>query len=545
MVEIRGAFDLANKAHVPLDRIHIAPPLGVETLSIAFDRSATSVLTDNDLGHRIYALERALQPGESLRLRFAVRREPRGFRNEGIDASVVANGTYFRIEQWLPAIGYQPERELRTRAERRAFGLAERPAMARLHDVDARHDSAWAARATFEAVVGTEDGQVAIAPGSLRRTWTRQGRRYFRYVADAPIPKDYAFFSADYAVRQAQWKDVSIQIVHHPGHAWNVDRMVRSAQASLEYYTRRFGRPYPHRVLRLVERPGDTMVLHASPINISYEEPFALLNPEADPRSIDLPFAVVAHEVAHQWWGHMVTPARVEGAALVAESLAWYSALALIDETLGRDHVRRLLQMMREAYLIPQERGNVPLLRADDWLLAYRKGPFAMWALRQYVGAERIDAVLRNLVDRYGSGEPPLPTALDLYRELQAITPEPLRYFLVDLFEANTYWELETQRVTTNQTATDQWQVTLDVLARKVVIDEDGAETDVPMDDLIEVGVFVGRENEPQYVQKHRVRSGHQRITVTVPTRPVRAGIDPHNLLIDLDAPNNFQEITR
>ena len=63
--------------------------------------------------------------------------------------------------------------------------------------------------------------------------------------------------------------------------------MVRSAQASLEYYTRRFGRPYPHRVLRLVEHPGDTMVLHASPINISYEEPFALLNPAADPRSID------------------------------------------------------------------------------------------------------------------------------------------------------------------------------------------------------------------------------------------------------------------
>jgi hypothetical protein len=346
-------------------------------------------------------------------------------------------------------------------------------------------------------------------------------------------------------VRQAQWNDVSIQIVHHPGHAWNVDRMVRSAQASLEYYTRRFGRPYPHRVLRLVEHPGDTMVLHASPINISYEEPFALLNPGADPRSIDLPFAVVAHEVAHQWWGHIVTPARIEGSALLTESLAWYSALGLVEETLGRDHVRRLLQMMREAYLIPQPRGNVPLLRADDWFLAYRKGPFAMWALRQYVGAERIDAVLRSLVDRYGSGEPPLPTSLDLYRELQAITPEPLRYLLVDLFEANTYWELETQRVTTNQIETGEWQVTLDVLARKVVIDEEGVETDVPMDDLIELGVFVGPETEPQYVRMHRVRSGHQRITVTVPTPPARAGIDPRNLLVDLDAPNNVQEITR
>ncbi len=495
LVEIRGTFHLVNKGHAPIDTVHISTPFGVETESIEFDR-ATSVRTDDELHHCIYSLERALQPGESLRLRFAVRREPRGFRNDGIDASVVANGTYFRVEQWLPAIGYQPERELRNAADRRAFGLAERPTMTVLHEVDARHDSARAARATFEAVVGTDDGQMAIAPGSLRRTWTREGRRYFHYVADAPIPEDYAFFAADYAVRRAQWNDVSIEIVHHPGHAWNVDRMLRSAQASLEYYTRLFGRPYPHRVLRLVEHPGDSMVLHASPINISYQEPFALLNPGADPRSIDLPSAVVAHEVAHQWWGHMVTPARVDGGALLTESLAWYSALALLEETHGRDHVRRFLQMMREAYLLPQPRGNVPLVRADDWFLAYRKGPFAMWALRQYVGPELIDAVLRRLIEKYGSGEPPLPTSLDLYRELQAVTPQPLRYLLADLFEANTYWNLETRRVTTQHIATGEWQVALDVTARKVVVDEGGVETDVAMDDLIEVGAFTGPENQ-------------------------------------------------
>ena len=73
------------------------------------------------------------------------------------------------------------------------------------------------------------------------------------------------------------------------------------------------------------------MVLHASPINISYQEGFSLLNPEADPRGIDLPFAVVAHEVAHQWWGNPLVPARVEGAALLTESLAWYSALEVVE----------------------------------------------------------------------------------------------------------------------------------------------------------------------------------------------------------------------
>ena len=545
VVEIRGTFHLVNDSEQPIDAVHIGTPYGVDIQAIEFDRSATVALSDEELHHRVYALERPLQPGEGAQLRFAVRRQPRGFTNSGIDPAVVSNGSYFRIEEWLPAIGYRRERELRSAGERRAHKLADRPSAIR-PDKDPPKDSSRAARAMFEAVVGTNDGQLVIAPGSLRRTWTRNGRQYFHYATEAPIPQDYAFFSARYAVREAQWNDVSIQIVHHPEHTWNVDRMLRGVVESLEYYTRLFG-PYPHRVLRVVEHPGDDMVAHASPTNISFQEPASLLNPAADTRNIDLAFAVMAHEVAHSWWGHTVTPARIEGAALLTESLAWYSALAFLDETRGRDHVSRFLGMMREAYLLPQPRGNVPLLRAEDWFLAYRKGPFAMWALRQYVGADAIDGVLRRLISRYGSGAPPLPTSLDLYRELQAVTPPSLRYLLVDLFEVNTFWELEALRVAAEPVGAGGWQVTLDVFARKVAVDEAGVETDVPMDDLIEFGVFPagGEITQPQHVQARRVRSGRQRVSLIVPMRPDRAAIDPRNLLIDLDTNNNIEEIAR
>jgi hypothetical protein len=68
-------------------------------------------------------------------------------------------------------------------------------------------------------------------------------------------------------------------------------------------------------------------------------------------------------------------------------------------------------------------------------------------------------------------GTPPLPTSLDLYRELQAVTPDSFQYLLHDLFEANTFWELETERATAAQTEAGIWEVTLDVRARKVVAD--------------------------------------------------------------------------
>jgi Beta-lactamase len=57
-------------------------------------------------------------------------------------------------------------------------------------------------------------------------------------------------------------------------------------------------------------------------------------------------------------------------------------------------------------------------------------------------------------------------------------------------------------------------------------------ETEVPMDDWLEVGVF--DEGEP-YLQKHRIHSGTQTITVTGPHKPGRAGIDPRHVLSDLE----------
>jgi ABC-2 type transport system permease protein len=151
--------------------------------------------------------------------------------------------------------------------------------------------------------------------------------------------------------------------------------------------------------------------------------------------------------------------------------------------------------------------------------------------MREYIGKERIDAALRSLFEKYRSGTPPLPTSMDLYRELQAVTPDSFQYLLQDLFEKNTFWELETERASAQQTEAATWQVTLAVRARKVVVDEAGIETEVPMDDWLEVGVF--DEGEP-YLQKHRIHSGKQTITVTVPHKPARAGIDPRHLLSDL-----------
>ena len=49
---------------------------------------------------------------------------------------------------------------------------------------------------------------------------------------------------------------------------------------------------------------------------------------------------------------------------------------------------------------------------------------------------------------------------------------------------------------------------------------------------------------QPIYLQKQRIRSGAQRIRVTVAERPDRGGIDPYNLL-DWEEGDNIEGVGR
>jgi hypothetical protein len=322
--------------------------------------------------------------------------------------------------------------------------------------------------------------------------------------------------------------------------------MVRSVRASLDYYTRQFG-PYGYSHISLVEHPGDGdgAGIHAVPSMLIWEEGFSFWNPKDDPESLDHPFAVVAHEMGHQW---TVPYANVEGAPVLSESLAWYYGMKVVENARGLDHLRRLLRYMRHPHPHPPIRRGEPLLRGLDPYMSYRKGPFALYALSEYIGEERVNLALRRLLEKHRPQEAPLATTLDLYRELQAVTPDSMRYLLHDLFEVNTSWELATERVTATQTPAGTWQVMLDVRARKVVVDTAGVETELPMDDWVQVGVFAPVEKgtasgQPLYLQMHRMGSGMQTIKVTVPRKPARAGIDPNYLLIDWERDDNVEEI--
>src|SRR5262249_4889950 len=85
-------------------------------------------------------------------------------------------------------------------------------------------------------------------------------------------------------------------------------------------------------------------------------------------------------------------------------------------------------------------------------------------------------------------------------------------------------------------------KITLVVDTAKKKSDGSGNETDMPLNDVIEVGVFSGtKENlKPLYVEKRRFSTDHSTIEVEVSEKPTLAGIDPYNKLIDRNPEDNL-----
>ncbi|HEX6307535.1 MAG TPA: M1 family aminopeptidase [Longimicrobiales bacterium] len=547
-VDLRGSFRLVNRTDAPIDSVHVQLFPGVRARTLSFDRPARAVLEDEATGYRIFALEQALEPGASSLLSFDVSFRPRGFTNDGLQTDVAGNGTYFN-RRWLPIIGYQPALELIDDDARARFGLAPRqpmpdPAHA---GANARLEGMDGDRVQVEAIIGTAADQIAITPGVLHRSWMENGRRYFHYETETPTSFSATIFSARYDVFEDRWNDVALQILHHPTHTHNLDRMMHGMKAALEYYTQRFG-PYPDRQLRIVEVPRYDSFGRAHPHTIAFSEDHLLGRVKEG--EFDRSFFGTAHEVAHMWWGGQVKGAWAGGIGFLSESLANYSAMMVAEATFGSEAVRRVYDYQMDRYLTMRTRmaQDQPLRDVERQpYIFYGKGAVAMYLLRDHIGADAVDTALRRYHAKFSDPMPPYATSLDLIAELRAVTPASLQYLIIDLFETVTLWDVETERAVMEETAAGEYRVTLDVVARKMRADSIGNETDVPMEDLVEIGVFARGEGnapgEPLYLERHRIRSGEQTITVIVPREPARAGIDPYRKLIDRERGDNVVQV--
>ena len=549
---VAGTLSLKNKTDRPIADLYVIYPQTARVHLIQASVPARLADAVSKMRWHHYTLDTPLAPGATTDFRFDLEYGARGFRNDGADPVVLDNGSFLNPglspdTQLIPSFGYDESAELSADSDRRKFGLAPKP---RMHDLD---DKTWQQQSAltrdsdfvaYRAQVCTAADQLPITSGYIARDWTENGRRCIDYRMDSPMAAIYPFISARYAVKRDVWSgsdgDVAIEIDYQPGHEYDLQRMIDGVKDSLAYYTRRYG-PYQHKIVRIIEFPRFSRsggFAESFPNTVPFNEAigFTAKVKDTDPKDIDYPYFVTAHEVAHQWWAHQEVPGNVQGAEFVTESLAEYSALMVLKQKYGDAKMHRFLKYELDRYLLgrgTEQKGEQPLLRADGAAYVhYQKGALVLYALQDAIGEEAMNDALSSFVGRWRFQGPPYATSRDLIAELRRVTPPAQQSLIEDLFETITLYDDRAVSAEARKRPDGKYDVDLVVFARKIRADGAGNEQEAPLDAMVDIGVLDAAEN-PLFLEKRRVHTGENRFTLEVSGVPARAGIDPLNKLID------------
>jgi aminopeptidase N len=240
---------------------------------------------------------------------------------------------------------------------------------------------------------------------------------------------------------------------------------------------------------------------------------------------------------------------------VLTETLAQYSAMMMLRKLGGEDEIRRALQYLLDRYLSWRSAGTVdepPLIRVENetWI-GYQKGALAMYLLQERLGEEAVNRALRNLLQRYGFKGPPYPRSLDLVEVLRAeARTEEEQNLITDLFERVILYDLKVTAPTAVQRADGKWDVTVPVEAKKYAVDDRGAETETPLAERIEVGLFTAEPGRDAFdardvivMERRPIQSGSQILTFVTDRKPTHAGIDPYNYYIDRHSRDNVRRV--
>ena len=559
-LESTGIMKLGNFLDRPIDELFVSTFVRLQVNEL-YVPGASLVEQDAEVGVYRYEFAEPIQPGETIDLGYDLTWHHQGFENANANATlgsynrVVANGTFVNNTEIMPTLGYNSSMELGDPNKRRALGLDPIQRLPKMDDPDwiNRSQLGLSQRTAFRAQITTDADQIAIAPGYIVGEPQYSGSRVtYTYEMDDPIWPFVSFMSAEFEVARDQWQDVAIEIYYHPEHKFNIEPMIRGTKKSLAYFSREFS-PYQYRQFRIIEFPRYASFAQAFPNTIPFSESIGFVADLTDEHELDLVFYVTAHEAAHQWWGHQVAGAQMQGMTVIVETLAQYSALMVMEEEYGKDKMRRFLRYELDNYL--SSRGSelieeLPLVLSENQqYIHYRKGSLVMYALQDLIGRDKVNLALRNFLAKFAFGDGPFPTARNLVAEFRAVAPEEHLAMIDDMFEKITLFDFSVDDVAVTE-VDGHWEVRFSTKASKFYADGEGREEETEMAGWVDVAVFAEDPEElqdyqlpkPLFFEKRQI-TGDGEVAVTVNEKPGRVGIDPYNKLIDRNPENNLKRI--
>lgn len=538
---VDARYVLINKNNAPIDTVLITER---ETISNIHINRAELIEQDREQGVFLYAFSEAIQPGDTVSIRFSVERKRAGLDSE---RSIVSNGTYIHVRDFSPILGYRSSLEIRNSSERRKRNLLPREEEL-ISEADFNISEAGYGKVPVRTILSTSSDQVGISVGDLIKEWSEDGRNYYEFKTSTPVSPAIGYFSADYEVETTEYQGIIIEHYFHKSHDFNNEVIMESTKSTLAYADKEFG-AYPYNHLRIAEIPAHwPFGGYAHPGTIAMVEDNLYLVDERKTDAFSLVAKRTIHEVAHQWWGHVLSPQNTSGAGIFVEGFAKYTEAVLMEKLYGKASVFQLSQTANRRYFSGRSYASTkeqPLyLEQGESYMLYGKSYTIMLAMKELIGEAKVNQVLKTLVERHQNKLDATLTSLELLDEFYKVTPNEYHSLIDDWFKRIISYDLRLESSSYTKLENGQFEIELEINAQKFEY-IDGIASEIDFNEPIPIGLLAqhpsrATDEEIIYLEARAITSGKNRITVIVDELPGYISIDPYGIRLDMIRNDNW-----
>jgi aminopeptidase N len=282
-------------------------------------------------------------------------------------------------------------------------------------------------RATLDLKVSMPAGWRAAGSGREIERRSTGGKAVYRWrQARETASFLFGFVAGDFVEATSRRGSVSLRYLGSPFSSGELHRIFRDTPDMLAFFEERAGLPYPgdSYTQALVATSGGQELAGLSHMSEDYGR--SVFDDAAAT-------GLIAHELAHQWWGDLVTN-RDWTHFWLNEGVATFMAAAYKERARGRDayladvdgwrrRVGQLRAAGRDKPLVFPE-WNRPT--ADDRAVVYQKGALALHELRQQLGDAAFWAAFRAYTQAHAGQS---VTSADLQRAFETSSGRDLRAF--------------------------------------------------------------------------------------------------------------------
>ena len=256
--------------------------------------------------------------------------------------------------------------------------------------------------------------------------------------AETPVMSSYLLYlgMGDLERKTVQAGNVEIGVITRRGVVDQGDYALSEAKRLLPYYNSYFGQPYPLPKLDMIAGPGSSQFFGAMENwgAIFYFEPELLFDPKrATESGKQRIFTVVAHEMAHQWFGDLVTMKWWDDLWLNEGFASWMENKSAADLNPSWKADAAAVSSDREAAMgIDATAATHPIIRKIETVdqigeafdgITYSKGQAVIGMLESTLGPDTFRDGIRRYMAKYKFGN---TVTEQLWAELSAAAGQPV-----------------------------------------------------------------------------------------------------------------------